>query len=285
MNQLSEMDLQYLKPHAGNHSIEQVILALEWSVPLSLEQLESIRKNARPPEGTYPREEPQISFNMNVDIFNGVPRPSQSQELSGYVYSRFSTSGQIEKQIQISGKSCLFIASDYLSWEAFQDEVNSIFGPILAQLPGGCGVDAIGLQYTDKFKWTGERADWTLSSIIKSGSRYAAEYVRECDDYCHSHLGYFENNSVSHNSGEKVEFRQLDNVNIDVVEQDGFITLVLLSSHKGIFGNPICTNKEGFAKAVQSELRMSHKNVLSSLLEKPVLDLIGFQQLNSEVKV
>lgn len=273
---LNTMNYEQLQPKAGNHSIDHVLIALEWSSPLNKVEIEQLRLHARPPENLYPREEPQFNIHISADLNKGGSTSVQQQELSGFIFSRFGPDGTLLRQVQITHQHCLFVASDYTNWGDFLDEANGVIAKVISALPDSAAIAAVGLQYVDKFFWRGEAHEWSLKPILNQETTYAAQHIRECVDFCHSHHGYFEDDANA-----TYPHKRLDNVNIDVVDHAGTKVLQLLTSHKAVLNTPLKTKESVEIRQIQELLKRAHRQVLGNLLHPSVLERIGFKNLPS----
>jgi uncharacterized protein (TIGR04255 family) len=265
------MNFEKLIPNANDHAIENVILALEWNLALSIDQLNDVRSVARPKQNEFPREEPQQFVTLNVNQVQNQPAVTAS-ELAGYSYTKYESDGAISKQLQLTRQACILMLRDYTSWSDLIEFASKIFAPILNALPAGIAVTVIGLQYSDRFNWTGKAEDLKLDEIFRESSPFVPSNIRVCKLGVHSHHGYFKDEKQPFN------YRRLDNVNVNISEESESKVIQIVSSHRANLKDETIERDVSLVKAMQIALHDEHKNILKQLLTDSVLEKIGFNK-------
>lgn len=263
------MNLDNLYPHAGNHSIQNAILAIEWGIPLTAQQVATLREAGTPVLSSYPRVEEQRSIVVNIGSQpNAIP--TQASETSGFAFSRFSAGGILEKQVQLNRANCLFIVSDYSRWASLVDELSALLSAISPTLfAHNIPITAVGLQYADRFLWRGTPSDLNLSEVFRAGSPYIALNGLSCADSWHSHHGYFVN------SGTPVEHRRLDNINLNIMDEQQGRAIQIVTSHRAILTTPLLdgntSQNSQRVVALETEMHSVNKRLFRQLLTDQLL--------------
>lgn len=192
-------------------------------------------------------------------------QPQPQQEVGGYAYSRFSSDGNLIRQVQITRQHCVFLASDYTRWADLLAEVTPFFTAVLNALPEGVGVGVVGLEYVDKFYWRGAIDDWSLAPVLNQTATLVPPHIRQCTELCHSHHGYFSNETTP------LHHRRLDNINLNVNDEVSGRVLLLNTSHKAILSSPLVEEISEKVTAMQTALKAVHQNTLKDILQASVL--------------
>jgi uncharacterized protein (TIGR04255 family) len=260
------MSLDNLYPHAGNHSIQNAILAVEWGSQLTILQLELLRDAARTALSSYSRVEEQRSIVVNIGP-DPSQIPAQVPELSGFTFSRTSTDGQIEKQAQITRAHCLFVVSDYSRWAALVAEVRALLDMIAPTLANhSIQIAAVGLQYSDRFVWRGETTNLNLSEVFRADSPFIASNGLTCTEAWHSHYGYFVNSS------SPIQHKRLDNINLNIADEPQGRAIQILTSHRALLTTPLSgDNIPQSVMDLETELHSVNKHIFRQLLTNELL--------------
>lgn len=268
------MSLDNLYPHAGNHSIQNAILAVEWGSQLTIPQLELLRDAAKTALSSYPRLEEQRSIVVNIGP-DPSQIPAQVPELSGFNFSKVSADGQIEKQVQITRAHCLFVVSDYSRWAVLVAEITALLELIAPTLAiNHIPIAAVGLQYSDRFVWRGDTSNLKLSEVFRVGSPFIASNGLTSTEAWHSHHGYFVQSTMP------IQHKRLDNINLNIADEPQGRAIQILTSHRALFTTPL--SGENIAQSVmdlENELHSINKNIFRQLLTDELLAKI---QLGNE---
>ena len=270
------MSLDSLFPHAGNHSIQNAVMAIEWGGELSIEQLEKLRASAKAILADCPREEQQQSIRVNIAPVQN-PMTAPAPEVTGYTFSRFSPNGDIEKQIQINRVNCLIIVSDYRRWHDLITEVSKLLSVIFCTADASVSVSAVGLQYSDRFVWKGQPEELKLQEVFQANSPFIAPHSLECSAAWHSHHGYFivRESPVLH--------RRLDNMNVNVNDESEGRVIQILTSHRALLEEHIVANQALDAVlSLQDDIHKVNKSIFRQLLSDELLKKINLSEGNKE---
>ena len=260
------MNFSNLKPHSGTHSIQNAVLAVEWE-PIQEDILALLRLEAKKtPASQYKEDEVRtVSFNISPQTSQQTVVPV----LSGYNYTRVSTVGTVEYQVQITLTSLIFIVSSYTRWNTIVADFQSIAAAILPIVVQKSKISVVGLQYTDKFNWIGDKKDIELDKIFDKNSPFIPSHVFNCKSLWHAHHGSFEDVL------EPVEGRRANNININCTEEFGNFAFTVLTSKRLMLGkadaNPNVID-------VLNKLHDHHKIEYSGLLTNEVVRLIGMSK-------
>lgn len=111
------------------------------------------------------------------------------------------------EHLTISPEGFNWTSSSYVRWQPFIGGFEQIVLPFLTRALETVSVNAVKLEYWDRFYWSGNWSNFDPSRLLKK-SDYAAGLLGRPREW-HSHVGWF----------EPIEaYRRLVNVNIDVVE-------------------------------------------------------------------
>ncbi|SIQ88427.1 TIGR04255 family protein [Aromatoleum tolulyticum] len=259
------MSLDLLYPHAGDHSIQNAVLAIEWAQEIEIAALQVVRDAAKAVLKTYPKVETQQTLRVNLQPGPGSV-PSAESEIGGYSYSRFSNSGELEQQVQLNRQSCLMVVADYKRWRVLIDDAQNLFAAILPALPNSVLITAVGLQYVDRFVWRGNPAELKLDEVFRAESPFIARHSLQCTQTWHSHHGFFER------SERPIRHNRLDNINVNIVDEPKGRAIQILTSHRALPEPAISAN--GALQSVielQNELHCLSKEVFKNLLTEPLL--------------
>lgn len=265
------MSLDSLFPHAGNHSIQNAILAVEWGGELSVGQLETLRTTVSPLLAGA-REEVQQQIRMSLTPGMGQT-PVQAAEVGGYVYSLFSPAAELQKQIQVNRANCLIIVSDYLRWSDLISEAEALLGAIFLHFVDSVSIAAVGLQYSDRFVWKAKPEDLNLKEVFRADSTFLSSHGLECRSAWHSHHGYF----IS--CGTPISHKRLDNINVNVVDEPDGRAIQILTSHRAVLDSAIPTkNAINTVVDLENELHGVNKSIIKDLLSDQLLAKIKLSE-------
>lgn len=262
------MNLDELSPHSGDHSIQNAVLAIEWTAPVGLEQLEKMRASAREVLKRFPKEDVQQTLRVDLSAAQGgvvTPTP----EVGGYSYSLFSGAGELQKQVQLTRTNCLLMISDYKRWTDVIAEAQEIFSAVLPALPTSVTVGTVGLQYSDRFVWKGDPENLKMRAVFCETSPYIALHALECHGLWHSHHGYFED------SDTPVQHRRLNIVNVNVIDEPAGRAIQILTSHRAQIGEAVSNLAAAqwtkLVLDIHNHLHKVNKTIFGELLSKPML--------------
>jgi len=262
------MSLDRSYPHAGNHSIQNAVLAVEWAPEIDANELAVVCESAHEILLAYPKVDPLQTLRLNVAPAG--PSIASIPQVTGYAYSRLSSSGVLQKQIQIGRASCLILVSDYKRWKDLIGEVKAIFAKVTGNLPSGVTITTAGLQYSDRFVWKGAADELDLAEVFRSNSPYLTPHALRCKQPWHSHHGYFEA------SEDPVSFNGLNNINVDVVDGQDGRAIQILTAHRASLQTPVLAiDAMDSVLALLDALHGLNESVFKQLLSEQLLGKIN----------
>lgn len=185
------------------HAIEQCSASILFQPAVPSKLLDKInRENTRHLERMGFKQAPAGPF-MNVDIATGA----LSQATEGA--PRFYLGPDGKTQVSIMPNVIALMTPQYVRWGHFQDLISRILGPICEAFNEVVSLNAVRLEYWDRFVWTGTWEDFDASLLIDISSGYIAPRVLEVEKEFHSHCGWFAYDGP---------VRRLVNINIDAQE-------------------------------------------------------------------
>lgn len=272
---MSLQDLLY--PFGGNHAIQSAVFALEWAEPLTPDLVKKLREVLKPLRADFPGPE-QTQQKLTVNLGSGAHQV-HTDEGSGFILTRPGVSvASPSRSLIIEEKRCIIQIADYTRWKDAKADVDRYLDLVFPEIAKSRPINVIGLQYVDAFRWKGSPSSMPVVDILKKSSKYLSPNVFELKELWHSHHGYFE---TCH---EPREAKQLDNVNVNKIEDEGVASLQILTSHRAQFPLPIWAN-EGDARHVVNVTyeRMHDRNkaILADLLTDEVQHMIKLNPLKS----
>lgn len=197
------------EPIHAAHAIDQVAFIVQFDKPLdevSFGQIESATEGLR--EDFPGKKEFQA---MGISLQNGNIPMAQPTMTSGILLRKVAPDGSVEIELRAERASLTFITTRYTRWAGVIAQVKKYFDLLLPHYwKADIGLRSIGLNYIDKFTWSGALEDFSLKKLIKPETKYIAPHVFEANDLWHCHSGAF--------SRENNFAKRLLNVNIDCID-------------------------------------------------------------------
>ncbi|PPD56985.1 MAG: hypothetical protein CTY10_01190 [Methylotenera sp.] len=273
------MSVEHLYPFGGNHAIQNVTFAIEWSNELTNAEIINVHQSLEPQlKAEFSRITPQnvqkISFNMD-SAGSGMPNVSPIFELSGFTYDRPSAYGNSpsSRSIVISKNNLLVQINEYSRWEQVWADVERYFSIVLVLLPKSSIVN-IGLQYSDIFTWKDDLQKFDTKKIFRENSPFLVPNVHSLKGLWHSHHGYL----VEHNDPQK--YLCLDNVNVNLLDTSGILSVQIVTSHRATFATPIWYNGADELSCISKVMALLHhtnKSIIFNLLSDEVCRKINLK--------
>jgi hypothetical protein len=135
-------------------------------------------------------------------------------------------------------------------------------------------VSAIGLQYTDVFKWRDDPAKFRNDLVLARSSKYVAPHAFECEDLWHCHHGYFRERTTP------VEHKLLENINLNAISENGQRVLAIVAAHKGVMNRPLWGADAALnaTRSLVPDFHERNKELLRDLLTPEVQQMIKLNQ-------
>ena len=273
------MSIENLFPIAGNNAIQNVAFAIEWQAELSSSELQLIHTAIESElKHDFPIQLPQhhqkISF---VSDTNSAHKITPSVELGGFLYekrSQYSTNPT--RSISLSKQSLIVLINEYSRWDNVWPDVNRYFSIILRQLKNAA-IANIGLQYSDVFVWKDDPKQLRLQEVFKPNSKFLTPNVLLVDGLWHSHHGYIvELDNPVPNS-------RLDNVNVNLINDAGVLSIQITTSHRATLKNVIWSTSDqvmSIIDQVTNSLHTENKLVMTELLSDELCKKIKLEVNN-----
>lgn len=177
------------EPIHDAHAIEQVAIVFQCSRSLDDEQLSDALKAAEGFKSDFPGSADMQAFAITFGQVPTVPRgPNQ---FAGRVLKRIRPDGAVESELRMERGAIIFRTTTYTRWAAIWGQVRCYFEALLPIYAPAGEIGAIGLNYVDKFYWSGDPASMRPRLLLRPGSRYVSPCVYEAADLWHSHVGAF----------------------------------------------------------------------------------------------
>ncbi|MDD5056851.1 MAG: TIGR04255 family protein [Sideroxydans sp.] len=202
----------YFEPIHAAHAIEQVVFVLQFDTPLSDEIFAQVQECAKQfeTESDLPRLMKRAGISISFSpAGQSATVPSQK---SGFMLRRMRADGSIEKELRVEPDSIAFMTSLYTRWDAIWVQAKNYFSKLAPIYAANSKIVGIGLNYVDKFIWTGDKAECSANALLRTDSKYLCPQIFEAQDFWHSHTGAF--------IRADEQTKRLLNVNVDHLEEN-----------------------------------------------------------------
>lgn len=237
--------LDNLRPASDQHAIESVVFSMEWTTPLSNEDLILIKKHQDKFSHEFPRDVPHQSHTVVIepgqavqhtkDALNGIHfiLPGSPPHLENLGIPMIGGQQGFLRALQINKENLVVIINDYTRWETEWGKVTKWLRDVL-QLLASASVSSFSLQYTDTFRWLDNPDNFPLEQIVRKESKYLPANAFESRPLWHSHHGYAEEIQQ-----DDIPCFAINNVNVTVGEVNSTKLLSILTSHRASFKSPL----------------------------------------------
>jgi len=200
------------EPIHAAHAIEQVVFVLQFDEPLSEEIFAQVQARAKQfeTESDMPRLIRRAGISISFSPAGQSAQPPQQKP--GFMLRRMRADGSIEKELRVEPDSIAFMTSLYTRWDAIWVQAKNYFKQLAPLYAANSRLVGIGLNYVDKFIWTGDKAECRASALLRADSKYLCPHIFEAQDFWHSHMGAFIRTDE--------ETKRLLNVNVDHLEEN-----------------------------------------------------------------
>lgn len=196
---------QFNPVHAA-HAIEQVMLVLQFDRPLDDVFFQRVRDTAK----QFKKKLPAESDIQGVTFVIGPEVREKAATSHGFSLRRMEPDGAVGHELRIERSSLAFITTLYTRWDAVWSQAAEYFDALAPIYVEQVGLAGAGVNYVDKFVWSGELSECRPAILLRENSKYICPYVYSTEDFWHSHTGAF----IRVDSNTK----RLLNVNIDYLE-------------------------------------------------------------------
>ena len=250
-------------------------LAIEWEKPLDAETLDTTAAVARKNEiitGFLTTERKFPAFEIKVEADQAEAPSVQNSALSVVDFIRSNPAGKIEWALSLRPDFFSCNCTVYDRWADVKPQALRVLGIVAGTaLDRGNRIKAVGLQYSDSFKWLASDKG-ALKEVLRVGTPSLPAAAIDRPYLWHSHNGWF-----SPAAGGR---RLLTVINVDYGEEPPDRVLRIHGQHK--------IETQSFEDAsklmplaltdldeVADNLHSSNKGILREILSDAALNLIG----------
>ena len=273
------MSIENLYPFAGNHAIQNVTFAVEWSNELTSTELMQIQSVLEPQlkaefSKITPQNTQKFSFSMDAAA-PGTPNFTPTFELSGFSYEKPSHFGnaQSARSMALSKLNLVILINDYSRWDSVWSDVKRYLSIILPEVKNN-PIHNIGLQYSDIFTWKADPKTFDSKLEFRENSAYLVSNIHNLSGLWHSHHGYIvEREHPQKHTG-------LDNINVNLLDNAGTRSLQIITSHRTTFSDPIWYKGDAELASISEIMAILHrgnKEIMYNLLSDDVCKKINLK--------
>ena len=268
-------------PYAGNHSIQEAQVALQFHHEFDQREIELARGSVEAElKDVLPRsaEIRGGSVSVTVDLSSQDPqvRPdSVVSNLAGFQLSDVKGDGQPSRVLRLAGNLLSLNILGYTGWATILSDSIRYYETALSQLAfAGNPVMAYSLRYIDRYTFNGDPSEATAALLFAESNEYISKHCFAAGSLWHCHSGWFD----SINAG-----RVLNNLNISsgmmdassTVTIDHQATLHLMTPRQSI--RAVFAPPDGSLdlNAVLDVLHDNNKSILNAMLRPEMRAKIG----------
>ncbi|MGK5017031.1 TIGR04255 family protein [Janthinobacterium sp. HLS12-2] len=271
------MNIDNLYPYAGNHAVQNAIFVVEWAEPLKTDAMIAINKLATKYKNlglSHVQHQQMLEVNFeHMQTAAQEPRQTSrvsNQALSGIVFARPASVGEISRSVTISRKNCMIAIPDYTRWADVFKDVESYLKIALEEVGSTRPLTTIGLQYNDVFNWKDAPSELDLRAVF-SEKAFIPPNAFEQTGLWHLHHGYLENHS------DPVPHSRVENINVDMLDTAGERIIQIVGSHRASLREPLWQShlkNKSVMLEVFTSLHKANKIMLGKLLTSQVCEKI-----------
>lgn len=200
----------HFEPIHAAHAVEQVVFVLQFEAPLSDEVFANVQECAK--QFRTAADMPIFMKREGIAIsFFPAGQPAIPPQKSGFMLRRMRADGSVEKELRVEPESITFMTSMYTRWDTVWMQARTYFEKLASIYAANSKIVGIGLNYVDKFIWTGEDTASRADDLLRVNSKYLCAQIFEAQDFWHSHTGAF--------IRADAQTKRLLNVNVDHLEE------------------------------------------------------------------
>jgi uncharacterized protein (TIGR04255 family) len=270
------MSLDNLFPVAGNNAIQNAAFAIEWAAELLPTEMQKINNAIEADlksefQNSIPQNVQKFSF-VNEGVAN--PRFLPSIEIGGYLFEKRSPLSPVPtKSITLGKQNLVILINEYSRWEAVWEDVRKYISLVLNNLREQ-PINNIGLQYSDVFIWKDTPDSLNLNEVFRPNSQYLTPNVLNVKKLWHSHHGYIVDSSAP------VPNTRLDNINVNLIDIEGTLSIQIVTSHRATLETPIWYKGEeslSVISEIMSVLHDENKLIMHDLLSDEICKKIKLE--------
>lgn len=268
-----------VKPFSDRHAIRQVIIALEFAVPLSSSALLKLDSEAGEQlRIELPKFSKQEAITVNIGHMHtgALSRVVGAQpELNGLSYEAMAKDGTTAWALIIDANQVIVACGEYDRWAGTLDRAVRYLSLVIPHVLGASPIKVIALQYLDEFTSVESRKDFKPTDLFDEKTSYLVPHSLKCNESWHSHFGYFDV------AKPPLSQKRLTNVNVTAAELGAKMQVQINCTHKLILADALKSGNDLFAQdglIVQAlgDLHVENKRVVGNLLRDDVKDAIKF---------
>jgi|GEM_PF-1537198 len=272
---------EFLPIHEA-HSIEQVVVAVQFATPLADDVIRSISETLDTFSESLPIRNDIRGMGFQVGLNGVTPIVSPANEMpSGVVRMALdATKGSPLKELRIDRQNLVFSTQSYTRWAAVWDEANGYFEKILTHI-NGTKVLSYGLTYIDKFHWTGRPELGLPAKALRLNSPYMTPKSFESHDLWHCHSGSFSRVSDTVKRLEVVDIDYLDEASVQAYSGTQRVVRIAINT-VDIYNQPGYTPLEIDGNAASKELSSKfgalhdlQKNIVGAIINDELAHKVG----------
>lgn len=123
---------------------------------------------------------------------------------------RITRANELIEEIVLQRKSIQYTTTRYSRWQHFRARVASLAENIAKSMFSATNIDAIKMEYVDRFVFEGKPPAADFSEALNAESKYLPRFPQTMKDLWHTHVGYF----IVGVNGQK----RLINANLDALD-------------------------------------------------------------------
>ncbi len=260
-----------VRPVKPEHSINEVVFVLNFSQPLSennlqlLKQLEDLLKDA------LPKIEAQEAAGVRINP-NGQIEPQPSRLMSLTFKHPTANKGEFDWALRAEGSFIAVNCLDYTGgwnniWPKAHDFLRLAADKLIST---DNSIDSIALQYIDRFIYEGQTDSYKTSIIFNDESVYLNKKVTKAGAFWHIHQGWFD-------YVKELPVRILNRLNITAAMADKEHHTTIDHSATIQFKKKITNHKTLFDETIKEKIAIDYyfdmlhkenKNILRELLNQ-----------------
>jgi uncharacterized protein (TIGR04255 family) len=199
-----------------DHAIERVSVSFQFKEPLPSKPWQSLISAA---SQLFPQKGFLVSNQEFVSqvVVSAGPQPGkpgaslhdQMPQISGWTF-RAASGADVREEVSVRRNQFVYATVLYDGWANFKVRVADLLWHSLDQALPLIEMDAIKLEYWDRFNSLGAPKDANYRELLRNKSKYIPEFTLDESDLWHSHIGFFASPGSSR--------RRLVNLNVDVLD-------------------------------------------------------------------
>jgi len=194
------------EPLLPAHAIERCAATVVFASPLPANAVQQAVRAAAAEIAEWSQLQPAQSVGVAITFDTKTGKVSLTQPANSFTYEL----GPDGSQLSVMPNIVIWQTSKYVRWKPFSGQFSTFAAPIVERFLEHAAINAVKLEYWDRFVWTGLQTDMDPALLLRENLRLVAPFVVQKGKVWHSHCGWFEPGPAG--------CRRLTNVNVDVVD-------------------------------------------------------------------